>query len=281
MGEKLSPHEDTFTGIGGLQLYCQRHVVDDAKATMVVVHGLGEHSGRYGNIINFFTSKGYNVFLYDLRGHGKSDGQRGHVYNFDHYVEDTKIFVENAAQRSNLPIVLLGHSMGGLIVLRFGEKYQDLIKLLAASGPGLKIAVEVPKWKEAVGKFVSNILPTLSMTNEIDPSLISHDPEVVKAYENDPLVTRKVSARWFTEFLRSQKEAFEEAHKLQLPLFLQQGGDDQIVSPEGAKEFYERAGSKDKTLKIYEGMYHEIYNEVEKEKPIGDLFNWIEERIEK
>ncbi len=262
-----------------MQLYCQRYLVDDPKATVVVVHGLGEHSGRYGNVVNALVPAGFNVFLYDLRGHGKSEGQRGHVYNFDHYIEDTRIFVENAAERTKLPVVLIGHSMGGLIVLLFGEKHQDLIKLVAASGPGLKIAVEVPKWKEVVGKFVSNILPTLSMTNEIDPSLLSHDPEVVKAYENDPLVIRKVSARWFTEFLRAQREAMENAHKLKLPLLIQHGGDDRIVSPEGSKEFYERAGSDDKELKIYPGLYHEIYNEVEKEKVLSDLLQWIEKRI--
>ena len=279
MTEKLSPYEDSFTGVGGVQLYCQRWLVENAKATMVVVHGLGEHSGRYGNVINHFAPLGYNVFLYDLRGHGKSEGQRGHVYNFDHYIEDTRIFVENAAERTKLPIILLGHSMGGLIALLFGEKYQNLLKLLAASGPAVKIAVKVPKWKEVIGKFVSNILPTLSMTNEIDPSLLSHDPEVVKAYENDPLVIRKVSARWFTEFLRAQKEVLDNAYKLELPLIVMQGGDDQIVDPEGAKVFYEKAGSKDKELKIYPGLYHEIFNEVEKEKVLSDLSSWIEKRI--
>ncbi len=272
-------YEDTFTGVGGVKLYCQRYIVDEPKATVVVVHGLGEHSGRYGNVINALVPEGYNIFLYDLRGHGKSEGQRGHVYNFDHYIEDTRIFVENARDRTGLLTILLGHSMGGLIVLLFGEKYQDLIKLLVASGPAVKIAVEVPKWKEAIGKFVSNIFPTLSMTNEIDPSLLSHDPVVVKEYENDPLVIRKVSARWFTEFLRAQKEVLENAHKLKLPLLLQQGGDDQIVSPDGAKEFYERAGSEDKELKIYPGLYHEIYNETEKEKVLSDLTEWLKKRI--
>ena len=278
MANEIVPYEGTFTGYDGTQLYCKRYIVENPKATLVIVHGLGEHAGRYTNVINKFLPD-YNIFLYDLRGHGHSEGKMGHVDRFDQYIEDTKIFVENAKDRTKLPVVLLGHSMGGLIVLLFAEKYPDLIKMVVASSPGVGIAVPIPKWKDIMGKLISNIIPKFSMVNEIDTSWISHDSEVVKAYENDPLVNDKVSARWFTEFIKGQKEVLDNSYKLTLPLIIMQAGDDKLVNPEKSKELYEKAASKDKTFKLYPGFYHEIFNEVEKEKPLEDARNWVDERV--
>lgn len=260
----------------GTDLFYQYRSSDHPAASVFIVHGLGEHSGRYGNVINALQD--YNLFLLDLRGHGKSAGKRGHVMRFDEYLDDVDALREKMKPFVRGKSFLLGHSMGGLIALKYAIDRPGGLSGVVASGPLLGVNVKVPKIKAAIGGFLSNIAPGLSMNNEIDTAKLSHDRAVVDAYNNDPLVHPKVSARWFVEMTNAMQETNANAGKLQLPCLIMHGSDDALTNPHVSRQFYEHAGSKDKTYILYQGFYHEIFNEVEKQKPLADLLEWLKKR---
>jgi alpha-beta hydrolase superfamily lysophospholipase len=176
---------------------------------------------------------------------------------------------------------LLGHSMGGLIVLRFAEVFKDSVDGVLASSPGLAPAMKIPVIKGGAAKFISNIWPTLTFDNELDPSHLSHDPAIVQAYINDPMVNRRISARWFTEFLSAMHAANSDVAAIHIPALMQVAGSDRLVDPQTAKNFFESLTTKDKTLFCYDDLYHEIYNELgqNREKVLDDLIKWLENHI--
>jgi acylglycerol lipase len=274
---------DNFSGCDGLNIFYRYHQAGNERARLIIAHGLGEHSGRYGNIFKRLLSKDISIWALDHRGHGKSGGQRGHILNFEQYLLDLRLMVELV--RKDLPegrkIFLLGHSMGGLIVLYFALQSQDLIDGLIASSPGLGMAIEVPAAKNVLGKVMSFIWPGLSMSNALDATKISHDPAVIGAYQNDSLVHDRVSARWFTEFLAAMETVNQRVSQIKVPILMQVAGDDRLVNAQAAKLFFEKLTAADKTLYIYDDLYHEIYNEPEdsREKVLKDLENWLEDRL--
>jgi alpha-beta hydrolase superfamily lysophospholipase len=176
---------------------------------------------------------------------------------------------------------LLGHSMGGLIVLRFTEIFKDAVDGVIASSPGLAPAMKIPVVKGGVAKLISNIWPTLTFDNELDPSHLTHDPAIVQAYINDPLVNRRISARWFTEFLSAMDAANSDVTAIHIPILMQVAGSDRLVDPQRSKNFFESLTTKDKTFFFYDDLYHEIYNELgqNREKVLNDLINWLENQI--
>jgi len=248
---------------------------DKSAVFLVIIHGLGEHSGRYSNFFNRFSNK-FNVFAIDLRGHGRSGGKRGHILSFSEYLNDIKYFIEYIRNISNnKKIYLLGHSMGGLISIRYAECYPEDIKGIIISSPLLKMRVHVPVFKKIVGRAVSRFIPGISMSNGLDPAFLSHDKSVVEAYKTDPLVHTLVSARWFTEVKRAMEQSFQDANKISMPSLLLHAGDDQLTDPDGSRDLFPLISSKNKELKVYEGLYHEIFNEIEKEKVFADVENWL------
>ncbi len=267
----------------GLNIFYRQYKASPEKARMIITHGLGEHSGRYLNVVNSLVPKGISIFAPDFRGHGKSDGKRGHVLSFGDYLEDLYSISEVALKekKPGMKCFLLGHSMGGLIAINYTILRQETIDGLIISSPSLGVAVKVPAIKAALGKAMSFLWPGLSLNNELDASKISHDKKVVEAYRNDPLVHDRVTARWFTEFLSAMENANNQISEIKVPFLMQIAGDDHIANAAASKSFFERLSSKDKTLHVYEGLYHEIFNEKEEDrKPaIDDLESWIDSRI--
>lgn len=271
--------EAYLQGFTGVNIFYRKFIAPDAKRTIIIVHGLGEHSGRYMNVVNFFKNKNTNFYLIDNRGHGKSEGARGHILLFGHYLDDLRIFVEKVREEeSEHDIFLLGHSMGGNIIANYLIQRDSFFTGAIFSAPGFRIAAKINPLKEAVGKIMSNVLPQLSLKNDLNTSHLSHDSQVVEEYENDPLVHDKVSARWFTQFLWAGNFAVENANAIRCPVLVMQGSEDLLIDPDGAKKFFQNLSVKKKELHLYQDFYHEIFNEVEKEKPLATMEKWVDER---
>jgi len=269
-------HNTGHVETGSARLYFQSWLPKNVRHVMVVAHGLGEHGGRYGNIVDHFVPRGYAVFAADHRGHGRSSGIRGHVGSFLQYRDDLHVFVQKVRQETGAKkVILVGHSMGGLISLSYGLRYPEDLSCLVISSPGLRTYKPPPRIKAKLGKVLAHVTPTVLMSNELDPTHVSRDPSVVKKYVEDPLVHDRVSPRFFVEFLKEGERVVREAPWLLVPLLLLQAGDDRLVSADASREFFAQVGSKKKELKIYEGYYHEIFNEPEKERVFSDMEAWL------
>jgi acylglycerol lipase len=276
-----SHNTGTFIGKGGTEIFFHHWCLDKAKGILVIAHGVGEHSGRYGNIISELQKKNISVYALDLRGHGRSGGKRGHADSFMDYVSDLKLFINIIQEENeNPPILLLGHSMGGIIACKYALTYPDDIRGLVLSSPALIPSVDVPAWKKRIGVYFSKYLPKISMATGLDPKQLSHDPDVVDAYENDHLVHGLVSARWFTEFVTTWKECLNRAHELTLPLLVFHGKQDAIVDYRGSEKIYNNSSSPDKKLFLYEGLYHETMNELDNKKILQSIAQWIARTLE-
>ena len=275
--------KDAFTSHDGVKIFYRKFQASDERARLVVAHGLGEHSGRYGNVVNRLLPADYSLWIPDHRGHGQSGGKKGHVLNFEQYLLDLRLMVEMA--REDLPqdrkVFLLGHSMGGLIALYFALQSPEMIDGVIASSPALGMAVEVPAVKSILGNVMSFIWPGLLLSNELDATKISRDASVVKAYQDDPLVHDRVSARWFTEIMSAMTEVNRQASRMQIPVLMQVAGDDHLTSAESSQRFFEDLAVADKTLYLYDDLYHEVYNELEdqRQKVLGDLESWLENHL--
>ncbi len=269
----------TLTGADGVKIFYRQYPAEAERARMVIAHGLGEHSGRYGNVVERLLPQGISAWVPDHRGHGQSEGKRGHVLNFDQYLSDLRLSVELAGvdRPAGMKCFLLGHSMGGLIALHFAQKFPQIIDGVIASSPALGMAIEIPGVKKVLGSFMSSIWPGLTMGNELDATKISHDPKVIRAYESDPLVHDRVSARFFTEFLAAMETVHKRASSLKVPTLLQVAGDDHLVNAQSSVQFFEKLDLEDKTLYVYDGRYHEIYNEEEdlRRQVLKDLEDWL------
>lgn len=257
-------HEGNFKGLGGLNLYYRKWLPsDEPSAVLMVAHGYAEHSGRYSNMAEYFNSRGYAVYALDHRGHGKSEGERVYVEKFSDYVDDLKTFFdiikkENPGKR----IFLVGHSMGSAIALLYTSRFQDELAGLITSGGGINKGDEPAAPRQSEGQP----LPT---------DFLSRDPAVIEDYVNDPLVYRgPVPAR-----LGGMMGNIAGAVPLiKLPALIMAG--DGVADGARSQTLFEALGSKDKTLKRYEGLRHEIFNEPEQLQVFGDLENWLEEHLE-
>ena len=273
--------EGTFTGYKGLKLYYQCWLPDKTpKAVLLVAHGLAEHSGRYKNLVDYFVPKGYAVYALDHRGHGKSEGTRAYVDNFNDYLIDLKTFFDKVRKENkNLKIFLFGHSLGGTIATAYAIEHQDELAGLMVSGSSLVPTKSVSPALLAMAGIVSALAPKMGVTL-LDASLISRDETVVDAYVNDPLVFRgKIPARTGAEMARMWKQLPAQMPRIKLPVLIMHGMADQLTDPRGSKLLYERAGSKDKTLKIYDDCYHEICNEPDREQVFVDMESWLTKHL--
>ncbi len=272
-----------FEADDGLSIFYRHKPAAKETARMVIAHGLGEHSGRYTQVIDRIVNTGISVWALDHRGHGQSGGKRGHIDSIDQYINDFKKMIDIAKTDlpSGMKFFLLGHSMGGLIVLNFVEKHTQFADGVIASSPGLNPGMKVPVIKGAVAKILSRIWPSLTFDNELDSTFLSHDNLMVKAYNNDPLVHRNITARWFTEFLNAMEKTKLSASSINIPVLMQVAGDDRLVDSETSRQFFESLETKDKTLFFYDRLYHEIYNEQtgDREIVLNDLINWLSDHI--
>jgi len=273
--------EGKFVGFKGLKLYYQCWLSDKKpKAVLLVAHGLAEHSGRYKNVVDYFVPRGYAVYALDHRGHGKSEGTRSYVDKFNDYLIDLKAFFEMVRKdNKNTKIFLFGHSLGGTIATAYAVEHQDGLVGLMVSGSTLVPAPGVSPVLLAMAGLVSALVPKMGVTL-LDASTISRDQSVVDAYVNDPLVFRgKIPARTGAELARMWKQMPDQMPKIKLPILIMHGLADQLSDPRGSKLLFERVGSRDKALKIYDNCYHEICNEPEHEQVLADMENWMTKHL--
>ena len=273
--------EGTFKGPKGLNLFYQYWLPDqNPKAVLMIVHGLAEHSGRYTNIVNHFVPRGYAVCGFDYRGHGKSDGIRCYVDRFSDYVFDVRAFFEKVHQEySTLKIFLVGHSLGATIAIPYALRYQRDLAGLIISGVLLKPGASIPTALKPVARLISVLFPKMGLT-VINAIAISQDKSVVDAYVNDPLVYRgKIPARFVAELIKTVDRLPSQIPTITLPIFIGHGTDDRLCNPEGSQMLYNLVGSHDKTLKLYKGFYHEIFNEPEHEKVMADVEAWLSAHV--
>jgi len=259
-----------------LRLYAQGWQPEtDAKGTVCLVHGLGEHSGRYAHLAAFLNQASYALLAFDLRGHGKSEGQRGHTPSYETLLDDISHLLEEAAKRyPDRPRFLYGHSLGGNLATNYALRRRPRLAGVIVTGPLLRPAFEPPAWKMTLAKIMYSLWPTLTMSNELDRQGLSRDPEVVHAYNDDPLVHDRVSARLAMDMLQSGLWALEHAAELSLPLLLMHGSDDRLTSAPASRTFAAQASHRC-TLKIWEGFYHEIHNEPEQGQVFEYLLEWL------
>ena len=253
--------------------------IPEDHPTAILVHGFGEHLRRYDHVAQWLNAGGFAVVAADMRGHGQSEGQRGHVARYDEYLVDVGAAFDLAARlRPRGKRLLIGHSNGGLIALRYAlSESGRRPDALVLSGALLELSMQVPALKEKLGNVLSRVAGATSMANDIDAALLSHDAQVVQDYIDDPLVHNQVTARWFTEMNAAREDAMTRAPSLSLPTLILHGGEDGVVSPKGSAKLAE-VMEGDVTHIAYEGFYHEIFNEVERDRVFGDIAAWLRER---
>lgn len=261
-------HEDSFfKGLDNHNIYFRKWSPEGKpKAVILIAHGYAEHSGRYMNVVNHFIPLGYLVYSLDHRGHGKSDGSLDEINDFSIFVADLrKFFTVIRAEYPDENIFLIGHSMGSLISLLYSLDYQQELAGLVISGGGLPKPDDPP-------------LPRRPANQPLDSSFLSRDPEVIKAYENDPLVYRgPIPQTIESGMVKGLGQLFMEVNKIELPVIIMAG--DGCTDGARSKNLYDRIGSKDKTLKCYTGLMHEIFNEPEHPLVMADLEAWLEEHM--
>jgi alpha-beta hydrolase superfamily lysophospholipase len=275
--DRMIHTEGKFKTVGGASIYYQSWRPEgESKAILLVVHGLAEHCGRYMNVVNHFVPRGYAVFGLDLPGHGKSDGTRVYADGMADFTNPLKTYFDMVQSwHPCTPIFMLGHSMGGLIGTCFLFDYQDKLKGAVISAPAVKVGASIPPVAIFLAKLLGQILPKLGLQG-VDASAVSSDPQVVKDYINDPLVYRgKTTARLGAVLLDAIQRVTAEAGALRLPFIVVQGSADSLVDPDGARMLYDKASSPDKTIKIYDGYYHEVFNEPGRARVLQDVETWL------
>ena len=267
----------SFVATDGLELFYRVWRAKQPEAVVLIAHGYAEHSGRYERFATYLNEHNVSVYALDHRGHGRSEGERANVSVFRCFVNDLARFSDIVREREPVhPRILLGHSMGGVVAAQFVLEHPLKVDALILSAPYLKNAVAVPKVLLALSEPVARFFPSLP-TIKIDTSKLSHDKAVVAAYEADPLVYNGATkARMGAELMNAGKYVLERAESVDLPLLVLHGDADEIADPAGAQELFEHSSSSDKTLKLYQGFYHEVLNEPDKEKVYADIRKWLE-----
>lgn len=262
--------------INGRETKAVRWPAENPKAKVIIVHGLGEHVSRYDVISEEFNAAGLEMVGFDQRGHGDNPGKKGHVDSFDEFLKDLDAFVKS--QKGDLPLFILGHSLGGLISARYLEEYPGDVKGAVLSS-GAFSASNVSGFLKAMSGFFSVLIPGLSFSNNIDPKTLSRNDGIVSDYTSDPLVHSKITARAAKELFRNVDVVLERASKFGTPVLMMAGSEDVVVPPDGVKKLFSAVSSKDKELKIFEGAYHEIFCDPEYSKEFrAKMIGWISER---
>ncbi len=270
----------TMSAADGTELATEHHLVPGCRGRLVIVHGYAEHKGRYGELVEQLVGAGYQCHLLDLRGHGRSGGPRGHVARFEEYRTDLERFLVEVQTFAAppAPLLLLGHSLGGLIALDFVLHRPEVFDSLAVSSPFLAPALKIPRLKRTLLPLVANFFPTLAVQSGLRPAWLSHDPRVVHAYETDPLVFSTVTLGWFVAVRNGQNEVFNRASEIRTPILTLIGEADAIADPRRTRSLFERLKSEPKRLIAYPGLFHEIFNETGRGRVVADLLAWLGER---
>jgi alpha-beta hydrolase superfamily lysophospholipase len=260
-----------------LQLYTQNYLIDNAKGSVMITHGLGEYADRYAHVAHALNDAGLNVYTFDLRGHGHSEGERAFANSMHEYREDAEAVFATIPQ--DLPIFVLGHSMGGLITLLFLMHQKRKVKGVVFSGAAFEPGEDITSFVIFITKILAKFFPRLQ-TTKLNPTSISRDPQTVAAYAADPLIYHGgIKTGLGLAFLKAFDEVKPRFGEFDYPVLIMHGEADKLTNIKGSKELYAKAASQDKTLKIWEGAYHEIFNETNRQEVIEMTTNWIKERL--
>jgi alpha-beta hydrolase superfamily lysophospholipase len=266
-----------------LALYFKATIVESSKASIVFVHGVGEHIDRYTETFQTFSEQGYSCFGFDQRGFGRSEGERGHVNSFSDYVEDLAKFIDDIVIREPAKAVfLLGHSMGSIVALAYALKDATKIQGLLVFSCPLKLASYSANLVGFIAQAWSVVMPKLKLPNLIDPQALSNNLTNIQAFITDPYAFNKVSVNWLWEFKLARGNVLNQARHIMLPVLINHGGADHIAAPGSAKALFAALGTHDKTLHIYPGLKHELLNHLpaERAKVLENTFEWLKQHVE-
>ena len=263
----------------GLKLFYRAWLVEQPDAVLCIIHGLAEHSGRYEHIAQFFVDNNISVYVMDLRGHGKSEGKRGHAKSYDLLLNDIEELMKQArSEYTETPIFLMGHSLGGNLVGNFiiKENVNELAGFILSS-PWVRLAFEPPQWKANLAKKVAGILPSLTQSNELNTSDISRDPAVVQAYDEDPLVHGKISVRLFVDCYSNGMKLLETEKQIKIPGLVFHGTADKITDPKASEQFAAKCEKME--FVAFEGSYHETLNDLDQQKVKDTMLEWLKKHL--
>ena len=280
----FSRREGHFRGYGGTELFFQSWSAPGNNETLVITHGIAEHSECYAPTAESLVALGWNIVAWDLRGHGRSEGKRGYVAEFADYSRDLAHLLKflKSSDRIKDSFALLGHSMGGLVTLRHlvdDDTNAPRPRAALLSSPLLGIALAVPAVKDMAAKFLNRILPTVTLHNEIRYEELTRDLERLKHYDSDPLRHDKISPALYLGMIENIEFVKVRADRIKLPVLLQAAGKEKIVSLPAIKDFFPRIASADKELIIYDESYHEIFNDLDRDEVFKDLNAFLETRL--
>ena len=263
----------------GIQLFVRENIPPQYRGIICIVHGFGEHGGRYAHVADFFNKKGYAVLAIDNRGHGKTEGKRGHTPSFDSYLDDIDVFLTDTKQRLNdVPMFLYGHSMGGNLTLNYViRRKPTILRGLVVTGPWIRLAFEPKPIMITMGKIMRSILPTFTQDSGLNADHVSRDKEVVEAYKDDPLVHSKITASAGMSMTDSAAFLNTYSGAMPIPTFILHGTDDKLIAQAASEEFAQRVTNVD--YKKWVGLYHEIHNDPEKLEVLNDVLVWLDSKL--
>jgi alpha-beta hydrolase superfamily lysophospholipase len=273
--------EGHLTATDGLTLRTQRWLLDGpAKAVIVLTHGHGEHSGRYGHTALALNAAGYAVYTYDVRGHGKSGGPRGHAPGLEALLDDVQLIYDWAkVENAGKTFFLMAHSMGGNTTLNYALRRKPGVAGVVLSSPWLKPVTPPSPTLMWVGRLLSRLAPALALDSGISGEPLAHDADLLNSFPDLNLTHTKITPRMFTTVFAAAEYALAHAAEFTLPLLILHAGADRLASPAASQAFYEKAGSSDKSHRLFEGMYHEILNETERGKVMQEIVGWLDAHV--
>ncbi len=264
----------------GIDLYTRDWLIDNPKAVLVFVHGFGEHIQRYNHVADFFNKNGIACYGYDRRGHGKSGGKRGHTPSHDALLDEMDLIIDKARNSyPSLPLVLYGHSQGGHLGLFHLIKRDKGITASVITSPWIQLGFQPPVWKVRIGRFLSKFAPALGMPNELNHSDLSRDQSIVSTYASDPLNVYQITTGCGAIMLDAADWLNEYSGNISVPVMINHGTDDKVISPTATQAFVQRM-TGDITLKMWEGGYHELHNEINRDEVMDEILNWLKSKIE-
>jgi alpha-beta hydrolase superfamily lysophospholipase len=272
--------EGVVTTRDGLRLHFERFPPRGAaRAAVVMIHGFSAHCGAFRHVAGALAAGGFAVTAFDCRGHGRSEGRHGYVRRFSDYADDLHLVLEHARAASpGLPLAVAAHSQGVAVTLDYLFRGVGTLDALVAAAPYLALRMPVALWKRAMSRVMGVIWPTLAMSNQIEPQLVSRDPAVWEEIRTDPLVRHVATPRWFNEVRATQARLRASAALLKVPTFMPVAGADRLVDPAAAIEFARAAGPIVE-LRVYDDLFHEIYFEPERERVIADVLGFLQRRF--
>ena len=278
--QAVDSSDGSFQSGSGANIFYRCWATAEPRAVLLLAHGLAEHSGRYGDFASYFADAGIATYALDFPGHGRSDGKRGHIRDFQEYTDALGTLLSPAREaHPDIPFVLFGHSMGGLIAADFLLQHQSEFVAAVLTGAAIQSPQQPSSIVLFINRVIASVMPRLGVLR-MDASGISRDPQVISDYENDPLVYRgKATAGLVTALFSAMKRVVENATSIRLPMLIMHGSVDSLTAVEGSKLLHDSISSEDKKIVIYDGLYHEILNEPERKNVMADILQWLESRI--